>query len=431
MIERERAVAELELELARQTIELNSQRADLFRLQKRSADLMEANEHLVLATLAAQQLEAEARETKRRQDEFLAMLAHELRNPLAPLRSAVSLLASLQTVEPQIQVIQDVMSRQVGHMTRLLDDLLDTSRVISGKVTLQRRPMKVSEFLAQALELCHIQLETQRQQLTVNLPVEPLYVDGDPMRLTQIVGNLVHNASKYTPSGSAITLNVKAEGDWVVIKVADQGEGISQLALDRVFDLFAQEERSLDRSQGGLGVGLTVVRTMVELHGGTVKAHSEGIGMGSEFTVTLPRLSEPMEPIVDVETSQSFKPARVLLVDDNVDATTMLSMLFKRVGYEVEVAVDGQGALSSFTRLRPEIVICDIGLSDITGYEVAQYIRSSTQTMGSQSGKPPLLIALTGYASEKDQAQAMVAGFDHHLAKPATFKNLLKIIQST
>lgn len=423
---REKVLVQLQSEMVRRQSELDVREAALSKQERHSGELKEANEHLVMATLSAQHLEEAAQKTTRQQDEFLAMLAHELRNPLAPIRSASALLEHLEGLDPRLKTIAEVLRRQVEHMARLLDDLLDTSRVMNGKVTLQRQPTAVSQFVGQAVELCRDLIDAQRQQLTVDLPVTPLYVDGDPMRLAQIIGNLVHNAAKYTPEGGVITVNAKAEGDSVVLKVTDNGNGISEDALSHIFELFTQEERSLSRSQGGLGIGLTVVRTMVEQHGGTVVARSAGLGAGSEFTVVLPRLDQLVEAVhKEVSPPPAFRPARILVVDDNVDANTVMVMFLELAGYEVEAAIDGPSALNGFMRQPSQIVLCDIGLPGMSGYEVAQRIRQSSE---SHHAPAPFLVALTGYNGETDRAKALGSGFDHHMAKPVDVKNLLEII---
>lgn len=388
-------------------------------------DLRDANQHLVLATLAARQLEEAANRTKRQQDEFLAMLAHELRNPLAPIRSAVALLERLQTTDPRIAQISAVVRRQVGLMARLLDDLLDVSRVTSGKVTLRRRPTSVREFIDQAVEINRALIDAQHQQFTLDLPDTPIYVDGDPTRLAQIFGNLLHNATKYTPDGGAIELSIRVEGSSVILRLKDAGNGISKDAVDHIFDLFTQENRTLSRSQGGLGIGLTVVRSMVLLHGGSVAVRSDGLGKGSEFTVVLPRTDYVAEPALEPASEAQIVPARILVVDDNVDVTAMMSMLLDMTGYEVEVAHDGANALATFARQKSQIVLCDIGLPGMNGYEIAARIRQENRT----DQPAPMLIALTGYDSPADRAKALAAGFDHHVAKPVDFDDLLELIK--
>ncbi len=389
---------------------------------ERIADVREANAHLVIATLAAEELNEAAQHTKRLQDEFLAMLAHELRNPLAPIRSAGALLARLGSADPTLRLVREVIQRQVGHMARLLDDLLDASRVTSGKVNLQRQPTAVSDFVAQAVETCLELIEKQRQQFTLDMPTRPIHVDGDPVRLAQIVGNLLHNAAKYTQEGGAISVSVKPVGDAVAIRVSDNGAGIAPEALSHIFELFKQEDRSLSRSQGGLGIGLTIARSMVELHGGQIEVRSDGQGQGSEFVVTLPCMTQAVEPAATPREDTSPAPARILLVDDNVDAGVLLAMLLRMSGHEVEVALDGPGALELFAQQRSQVVVCDIGLPGIDGYEVAERIR------GLKDGQAVLMVALTGYDGPEHRAKALDAGFDHHVAKPVDFETLLGLI---
>jgi two-component system, sensor histidine kinase len=429
--ERETAVAERERTAAlregagalREDAQLSVARGQA-RTEVRYSDLREANERLVIATLGARELKEAADDAHRRQDEFLAMLAHELRNPLAPIRSAAALLAKLPTSLPALARIRGVIERQVAHMARLLDDLLDASRVASGKVTLQRRPVAVAEFVDQAVETCRALIDAQQQLLTLDRQVAPLYVDGDPVRLAQIVGNLLHNAAKYTPPGGAIAVSARRRGETVEIRVSDNGMGIAADALPHVFDLFSQVERSLDRSQGGLGIGLTVVRGMAELHGGSIVASSRGLGQGSEFALTLPLIEHVVErrAAPHDEAAPDAPPLRLLLIDDNADAGAMLEMLLGIFGHEVATALTGARALELFPALRPQVVVCDIGLPGMNGYEFAARLRELAQ------GAMPLMIALTGYGTPEDRARALAAGFDHHLVKPVEPDHLLRLI---
>ncbi|MEJ8859387.1 ATP-binding protein [Variovorax robiniae] len=424
VVQREKAVAEREdaARMREEAVFLREQAQS--QSEGHTADVQEANEHLVMATLQAEEHKEAALQAKRHQDEFLAMLAHELRNPLAPIRSAVALLERLDALHPTLPVIREVLGRQVDHMARLLDDLLDASRVTSGKVTLQRRPIKISEFVDQAVEISRGHIEAQRHQLNLDMPVSQLYVEGDPTRLAQIIGNLLHNAAKYTPEGGVISVSARAVADKVVIRVIDNGSGISAEALPMIFDLFRQEDRSLSRSQGGLGIGLTVVRSMVELHGGKVEARSAGLGEGSEFIVTLPRIDRPVSAPVASRPSATVVPTRILVVDDNADAGLLLAMLLRMEGHEVEIALDGPSALEMFEQQRPQVVLCDIGLPGVSGYEVASRIRERNDTPA------PVLIALTGYDGPADRAHAIAAGFNHHVAKPVDFDRLLLLIDS-
>lgn len=391
--------------------------------QARNLELRQANEHLIMATLQAAELKDAAQAAHRRQDEFLAMLAHELRNPLAPIRTAMAVLERPGCTGPMREKMHSVIGRQVGHMVRLVDDLLDASRLTQGKVILQRQRAPVAEFVQQAAENTRELIDAQRQQLTLDLPPAPLFVDGDPVRLVQIVGNLLHNAAKYTPEGGAISVTVRPLGDSVVIRVGDNGVGIAAEALPFIFDMFTQDERSLSRSQGGLGIGLTVVRRMVELHGGTVEARSAGLGQGAEFVVSLPRLL-PVEAKAQTEavTVSPAGAARIVVIEDNVDAADTLATLLRLSGHRVEVALDGASGLELITQLRPQVVLCDIGLPGMDGYEVGRQVH----TRGLLPA--PVMIALTGYGGPNDRARALAAGFDHHMAKPADVAALERLI---
>jgi len=390
-----------------------------------NSELRQANEHLVLATIEAQELREAAQIARRRQDEFLAMLAHELRNPLGPIRNAVEILARLDG-RPVPQPVLDIIRRQVQQMVRLLDDLLDVSRVTQGKVTLQRRPTEVTEFINQAVEATSELVQERAQQLTLELPAVALHVDGDAVRLTQVFSNLLHNASKYTQVGGSITLRVERMGESVVMRVTDNGMGISAQALPHVFELFSQDERAMARNQGGLGIGLTVVRSMVELHQGSVEVFSEGSGKGSVFVVTLPRLDHRDGAEIAPPAGALLAPtrARILLIEDNVDAGESLAELLRLSGHEVTLAPDGQAGLDLLDRLNPQIVLCDIGLPGLDGYEVALRVRER------RPAQRPVMVALTGYGNENDRQRGVVAGYDHHVVKPANLEVLLRIIDS-
>jgi signal transduction histidine kinase/CheY-like chemotaxis protein len=395
----------------------------LAELEAHNRELRDANERLVIATVTAHELREAAQAARRQQDEFLAMLAHELRNPLAPIRTAVELLDRLDG-QPIPKAVLQVIRRQVEQMVRLLDDLLDASRVTHGKVTLQRRKTAVTEFLEQALESCSDAIAEKRQGLDIDLPSVPLFIDGDPARLTQIVTNLLQNAVKYTQEGGAIAVSARQRGATVVIRVRDNGIGISPEALPHVFDLFAQDDRALGRAQGGLGVGLTVVSRMVELHGGAVEAHSGGRDQGSEFIVTLPCIEGDAEPDGALETVAIPAPAsaRILVVEDNIDAGAVLAQLLRLSGHDVTVALDGEAGLEQFDRTLPEVVLCDIGLPGIDGYEVAARMRTRDHV------PRPSIIAITGYGGSKASGQAIEAGFDDYVIKPVNTEALLRLI---
>jgi two-component system CheB/CheR fusion protein len=362
----------------------------------------------------------------RSKNEFLALLAHELRNPLAPLRNALNLIEVHGADGGVAGNAVGVMHRQIRNMVRLVDDLLDVSRITRGKVLLRKEPVELASLLGRALEVIQHQAEARGQQVTLSLPPEPVYLDADATRLEQIFGNLLHNASKFTPAGGHIAViaelvsGAPPPGE-IVVRVRDDGIGIDSETLPRVFDLFMQGQRSLDRSQGGLGIGLTLVRSLVELHGGTIEARSGGLGQGSELVVRLPlsahKAPAPEEPVaaeVAVTTAAAGPVARrVLVVDDNVDTAESMALLLRLRGHEVEVAFSGPMALEMADAFEPGIVLLDIGLPGLDGYEVARELRRRPRLAKA------LLVALTGYGQETDRSRAREAGFDHHLTKPA------------
>jgi len=355
----------------------------------------------------------------RRKDEFLAMLAHELRNPLAPIRNAAHTLALLGTGDDRVRWVAGVVERQVGLMTRLVDDLLDVSRITSGKITLQRETVSVAAVLAQAVEAARPPAEGRGQALEVDVAADVGWVDGDPARLAQAVGNLLDNAIKYTEDGGRVWLRARAEADEVVIVVEDSGVGIDPALLPQVFDLFIQADRSLERKQGGLGLGLTLVRRLVEMHGGRVEAASAGPGFGSAFTIRLPRLAaevadsaEPETVPVPVTAPPAGPGRRILVVDDHQDSTDSLALFLRLRGHEVRTAHDGPSALDEIEHYRPDVVFLDLGLPGMSGYDVARRVR-----MMDDLG-PLRLVALTGYGTDGDRRKTREAGFDVHLAKP-------------
>jgi two-component system CheB/CheR fusion protein len=357
-------------------------------------------------------------EANRRKDEFLAMLAHELRNPLAPISNTLKLIQLRGTQDPVLKRSLDIMDRQVQHIIRLVDDLLDISRITRGKITLRKEPVELGTLLTHAVETSRSLVETHRHELLVSLPERPTYVEADPIRLEQVVVNLLTNAAKYTDPGGRIWLTCEPEGEEVVIRIRDTGIGIPPEMLGQIFDLFTQIDQSLARSRGGLGIGLTLVRSLVEMHGGKVSAYSAGLGQGSEFTVRLPILSG-MWGRTDAETQErenhrTTRPSsrRILIVDDNVDAATTLSELLKMWGHDVRVVYDGLAALETAPIYQPNVILLDIGLPGMNGYEVARKLRQKAGL--SQT----ILIALTGYGQREDQDQFREVGFDYHFTKP-------------
>jgi len=357
----------------------------------------------------------EVRAASAAKDEFLAMLAHELRNPLAPIRNAVAILRRLGAPEPRLQAARDMIDRQVTHMARLLDDLLDVSRVTRGKITLAPARLDVREVVRHAVETTRPSMEQRAHQLHVHLAPEPLWVEGDGTRLTQVVGNILANAAKFTPSGGTVEVNVSATGDRAEVRVRDTGVGLVPEALDRVFGLFSQEDVTLDRQQGGLGIGLTLVKRLVELHGGTVEARSAGRGCGSEFVVRLPLLPPALfldaTPAEDRAASPGSR-LRVLIVEDNIDAAESLAALLALDSHEVRIAADGPTALRIAQAAPPDLALVDIGLPEMSGYEVVREMRALPE------GQRIAVVAITGYGREEDRERSRAAGFDQHLVKP-------------
>ena len=356
------------------------------------------------------------RELARSKDEFLAMLAHELRNPLAPIRNAVEILrrgADAQTVA----MMSAIISRQTHHLARMVDDLLDVSRLTTGKITLRLSAVEVDAVVQAALESVRPLLESKQQVLALDPSPTPVRLQADPTRLAQIIGNLLNNAVKYTPPGGHIGLRWRQEDNTLVLSVTDDGSGITPQTLEHVFELFVQDERTIDRAQGGLGIGLALVRSLVELHGGSVRATSPGVGGGSCFTLRLP--VAPIDQAMLPATAGALVPERrVLVVDDNADAAETLGMLLRLQGHTVRVETSARAAIAAATQFRPEVVFLDIGLPEMDGYAVARALRAHP------TSRDALLVALTGYGTEDDRQRAREEGFDAHLAKPAEMASI-------
>jgi len=373
------------------------------------------------------QVEDELRAANRQKDQFLAMLAHELRNPLAPITTAAQLL-KLGTLDAKgVRNASEIIARQAEHMTDLVNDLLDVSRVTRGLVTLEKEELDVNAVVAGALEQVRPLIESKRHSLTMQLSGEPVHVMGDRTRLVQVLSNILNNAAKYTPSGGEIVMQVSAPGDQVVVCVTDNGIGIEPEVLPYIFDLFTQAERTPDRSQGGLGIGLALVKSLATLHGGSVEARSKGPGQGSQFEIRIPRLhagtAAPGEADGEGGAAQ-VEPLRVMVVDDNQDAAQMLAMLLEVQGHAVSVEYDGRGALQRARLERPQVMLLDIGLPDTDGYALARKLRALPELAGAT------LVALTGYGQDDDRRQAEEAGFDHHLVKPADLAQVGEILAS-
>jgi PAS domain S-box-containing protein len=368
----------------------------------------------------------EVRDADRRKDEFLAMLAHELRNPLAPIRNAVQVMKSPQADRTAVEHARQITERQVQHMVRLVDDLLDVSRIMRGKIELRKEPVELSSVIARGIETAQPAIDAQGQQLIVSLPSEPLRLDADPTRFAQVVGNLLNNAAKFSVHSGRIWLTAQREGSEAVVRVRDEGAGIRPDLLPHIFDLFVQGDRSLERTQGGLGIGLTVVQKLIEMHGGTVTAHSAGLGRGTEFVVRLPCLeAAPRQQPTRAPSSVAGGSVsrRVLVVDDNVDAAESVGILLKMWGHEVRLAHTGPDALRAAEGYQPEVVLLDIGLPGMNGYEVAKHLRQEPQLTKTK------LIAVTGYGQEEDRRRSKDAGFDHHLTKPVELDALHALLE--
>jgi signal transduction histidine kinase/ActR/RegA family two-component response regulator len=364
---------------------------------------------------AREQIEDELRAANRQKDQFLAMLAHELRNPLAPIVTAAQLL-KVGSLDPKsVANASEIIARQAAHMTDLVNDLLDVSRVTRGLVTLEKEELDLNMIVAAAVEQVRPLIDARRHSLTLQLSGSSAHVTGDRTRLVQVVSNILNNAAKYTSPGGLLTLSVTADEDRVDVAVRDNGVGIAPDILPYIFDLFTQAERTPDRSQGGLGIGLALVKSLVALHGGTVHAASSGLGQGSEFRICLPRLAAPGAIGGDTAGAAAQGPGglRVMVVDDNVDAAQMLAALLEVQGHAVSVEYDARGALERARRERPDVLLLDIGLPDMDGYELARCLRAQHESAHAT------LVALTGYGQSQDRREADEAGFDHYLVKPA------------
>ena len=359
------------------------------------------------------------READRRKDEFLAMLAHELRNPLAPIRNAVEILG---TDDQRLRErARTIIGRQVTHMARLVDDLLEVSRITQGKVVLQRTSVSLRTVVETAVETARPYIDASGHELHVSLPDEDIGLEVDPVRVGQAVGNLLHNAAKFTPGRGKLSLEARRDEDAVEIVVSDNGVGIAPETLPYVFDLFTQDERSLARSQGGLGIGLSLVRGMVQLHGGTVAAESEGRGKGSRFRVRLPIATRRPRPSLVPKPAPS-EPRRVLVIEDDMDSAETIGVVLQNYGHQVTIVTDGHKAVDVATASRPDVVLLDIGLPGMDGYELAQKLRRVPETRGAY------IIAVSGFGQERDRARSAAAGFDLHLTKPVEPAHLAQAI---
>ncbi len=359
----------------------------------------------------------------RRKDQFLAMLAHELRNPLAPIRNAVELMRQVETLDPSFQPSREMVERQVKHLARLVDDLLDVSRITQGSIRLRKEVVDLGAVVQRAVEATRALIESRAHRLSVQLPVEPVRLEADPTRLEQLISNLLNNAAKYTMPGGQIWVTALREGSEAVVRVRDTGIGVPPDVLDRVFDPFVQQtEGSLARTDGGLGVGLTLVRSLVEMHGGRVEAASPGLGQGSEFVVRLPAPPIEAGPPAELAPATTPRALRVLVVEDNIDAAESLATLLRLWNHDVSVVHDGNTALETAREQQPEVVLLDIGLPGLDGYQVARRLREDLHL------DHALLVAMTGYGQPEDRRRSQEAGIQYHFVKPVeplVLRNLL------
>ncbi|HEY3968173.1 MAG TPA: response regulator [Planctomycetaceae bacterium] len=409
--------AEVFSELFRQRQEVTRQRDELKIAAEKITQLL----------IESRSYAAALQEADRRKDEFLAVLAHELRNPLAPIRNAVEFLRAKVPPTPDLVWARDVIDRQAEQLSRLVDDLLDVSRVSRGKIELRRETVPLRSVVESAIEASRPLIDSRRHELIVDIPAEQVLLHADPTRLSQILMNLLNNAAKYMDGGGRIWLIAEQQAENVTIRVKDAGVGISAAMLPRIFEIFTQVDSTLERSEGGLGIGLTLVKRLVELHGGTVHAHSEGPGQGSEFIVRLP--IAPQQDVASQAASaetQKIVPLarhRILVVDDNRDSANSLAMLLRVMGHEVRTAFDGLEALEVIGHFRPETVLMDIGLPKLNGYDAARRVRTDF-------GSEIVLIALTGWGQEDDRRRSKEAGFDFHLTKPVELGALQEMLAS-
>jgi signal transduction histidine kinase len=414
-----RANTALQVEKTRELEVLNR------NLKAANGDLAQANRALQGEIAERRRAEVALKDADRRKDEFLAILAHELRNPLAPIRNAVEIMARVVVEHPQVNWAREVIDRQSMHLTRLVDDLLDISRITRGVIKLAREPVSIGTVVSRAVEALQPLIVEYRHRLTVDCPDDSLVVVGDMTRLTQVLGNLLNNAVKYTNPGGHIELTVQRSGDWIEMCVQDDGIGIPEDSVSKLFHLFSRLKGTEDRTAGGLGIGLALVRTLVEMHGGEVSVASAGLNCGSAFTVRLPLAQVgTVTPIVRPlpEPVGEVVPRRILIADDNQDALDTLALLLEVDGHEVRKAADGAAALRAADQWRPELIFLDIGMPVMDGYAAARSIRAEPW------GKDLVLIALSGWGQREDMARSRDAGFDLHLVKPVSADAIAKVL---
>ncbi|MEX1034143.1 MAG: response regulator [Cellvibrionaceae bacterium] len=417
-----RAHEELKAENTRELHQLNA------TLEHSNSELIATNNKLIEEIGERERAEQELSESVRRKDEYIAILAHELRNPLSAIHNAMEVMQLDTVSEQQLGWAQKLLQRQVNHLTCLMDDLLDVSRISNGRIQLRLEMLDLVSVVNHAAETVEPLLKEHRHKLQLDLPEQQLWVEGDMVRLTQVLGNLLTNAAKYMENEGVIRLAVEQEEEgWVVIRVRDRGVGIPEDLLGTVFDLFVQAPTALNRAQGGLGIGLALVRALVELHGGSTAVSSDGPGCGAEFSVHLPLVnapgnSEAPEQVVPTIGEHSERALRVVIVDDNADSASGLAICLQTQGCEVCVSHTGEDGIATAIKNRPDVVLLDIGLPDIDGYQVAERLRGDKKLASAS------IIAMTGYSGEAEQRRAKLAGFDHYLVKPIDYGKLFKLM---
>jgi CheY-like chemotaxis protein len=397
-----------------------------FELARRRQEVARQRDELEAATKEAQKYSEALKEADRRKDEFLATLAHELRNPLAPIRSGLELLKA-EPVGGKADAIREMIERQLAQMVMLIDDLLDTSRISQGKIGLRRESMDIREALESAVDSVQPLIAKKRHNLIQNIADAPMWVDGDAMRLAQIVGNMLNNAAKYTPEGGSITLEGFADDGDIVVQVTDNGIGIPTDMLTNVFDLFTQVDNHTDQAQGGLGIGLALAKQLAGLHGGTITVHSAGKDQGSTFMVRLPRIEAPdqvTESKPAASRDEGSKALNILVVDDNVDSAQTMGWMLEMEGHQYTLAHTGKQAIEAAHNINPDVILLDIGLPDMTGYDVCRQLRASGDF------QKTLFVAQTGWGQQKDKDLASEAGFDRHFVKPLKPMDIEQIIES-
>jgi len=418
-VKREIAVLVKEFENLNETSPESDVRRELI------SELREANQNLVHAAFGAQDMQAKAEAIIQRQSEFLSMLAHELRNPLAPITMACEMLGTITDAHKLLPRLHQIMARQLTHMRKIIDELMDAARITSGKITLNQRPLALAEIMTCAVETSQPLIARRQQKLDLELPAQPVFVDGDLTRLTQVFSNLLVNASKFSPEHQHITVRAQLLDDTVSISVIDNGDGIDAESLPLVFELFVQSDHSLDRARGGLGIGLSLARAIVTLHGGTITVASAGTNQGSEFTVLLPVIEHRPAVTEKSPAAVPTRTCRILLIDDYPDINETLAALLRMHGHTVSTAINGITGLALAQGQEFDVVVSDIGLPGMDGYEVARQLRQNNPA------RTPYLIAVSGYDQPANRKLAQQAGFDHYLIKPIAFESVFELIQNS